>query len=54
MFFNLNSSIDDGCTGCGIVLFRSICEDMDVIGIFFFDVFFFWGGGMIFQGGCFE
>ena len=38
MIFNLNFSIDDGCTGCCIVLFRSICEDMDVDGIFFFDI----------------
>ena len=36
MFFDLNFSVDDGCTGCRIVLFRSISEDMDVVGIFFF------------------
>ena len=36
-FFNLNFSIDDGCTGCHIVSFGSICEDMDIVGIFFFD-----------------
>ena len=33
-------SIDVGCAGCRIVLFRSICEDMNIVGIFFFDFFF--------------
>ena len=37
VFFNLNFSIDHGCTVCQIILFRSICEDMDIVGIFSFD-----------------
>ena len=69
MCFNLNFSIDDGCTGCRIILFKSICEDMDIVGIFFFNFLeFFWVGGFFvvftetqvcfggydFPGGCFE
>ena len=43
MFFDLNFSVDDGCTGCRIVLFIFISEDMDVVGIFFIDFLeFFW------------
>ena len=41
MFFNLNFSMDDVCTGCCIVLFKSIGEDMDIVGIFFLDFFKF-------------
>ena len=45
MFFNLIFSNDDGCAGCHIILFRFFCEDMDIVGIFFFDFleFFFEG-----------
>ena len=40
-FFNLNFSIDDTCVGCNIILFRSICEDMAIIGIFLLDFYEF-------------
>ena len=66
MFFDLNFSIDDGCTGCRIVLFRSISEDMDVVGIFFLECYWVDGFFVVFTAdqvcfrgydfpeGCFE